>query len=104
MNKALTEEPSNPSYLLQLKADTYYYLNQIENSLEQYIKSIHATKNSEVKNLQQLQELNSHIGFCYCDLGLFTQALPYYLESSRLAQSLGDSVEMASTFYNLGTI
>ncbi|WP_422360337.1 LuxR C-terminal-related transcriptional regulator [Reichenbachiella sp.] len=90
--------------LHQMKADAWYYLGELEPSLEGYFKAIHAGENAEVRNDLLLLECYSHAGFCYREMGLFQKALPHYKHSLSIAKSIKDSVECAQQFYNLGSI
>lgn len=86
------------------RADAYYYLNDLENSLDAYFAAIEALERSEINRSSLIQEVYSHIGFCYRELGLFDKALPHYLKSQQMARDNGDSVEVAIQAYNLGTV
>lgn len=90
--------------LYQMKADAWYYIGDLEQSLEGYFKAIHAGENAEVRNDLLLLECYSHAGFCYREMGLFQQALPHYKHSLGIAKRIEDSVECAQQFYNLGTL
>lgn len=90
--------------LLQMKADAWYYLGELELSLEGYFQAIHAGENAEVRNDLLLVECYGHAGFCYREMGLYQQALPHYKHSLSIAKSIQDSVECAQQFYNLGTL
>ncbi|WP_420582762.1 tetratricopeptide repeat protein [Reichenbachiella sp.] len=90
--------------LHQMKADAWYYLGELEHSLEGYFKAIHAGENAEVRNDLLLLECYSHAGFCYREMGLFQQALPHYKHSLGIAKRIKDSIECAQQYYNLGTL
>lgn len=90
--------------LHQMKADAWYYLGELELSLEGYFQAIHAGESAEVRNDLLLVECYGHAGFCYREMGLYQQALPHYKHSLRIAKSINDSVECAQQYYNLGTL
>ncbi|UXX80825.1 tetratricopeptide repeat protein [Reichenbachiella carrageenanivorans] len=90
--------------LHQLRADSYYYLGDLEKSLESYFQAIHAGEQAEVRDDLLLTECYSHAGFCYREMGLYQQALPHYERSLQIAKSIGAAVETAEQYYNLGTL
>ncbi|MEO9965291.1 MAG: tetratricopeptide repeat protein [Reichenbachiella sp.] len=90
--------------LYQLRADAWYYLGELELSLENYFQAIHAGEQSEIRNDLLLVECYSHAGFCYREMGLYQKAFPHYEQSLSIAKSINDSVESAQQYYNLGTL
>ncbi|NJN41724.1 MAG: tetratricopeptide repeat protein [Flammeovirgaceae bacterium] len=88
---------------MHLKADAYYYLNENEQSLEYYLKSISTYEQSEVPIDYFHYESLSHAGFLYREFGRYDKALFYYQRSVDLSITLGDSVEIASSYSNLGS-
>lgn len=90
--------------LYQLKADAWYFLGELELSIEAYFQAIHAGENAEMRNDLLLLECYSHAGFCYREMGLFQQALPHYKHSLSIAKRIQDTVECAQQYYNLGTL
>jgi len=90
--------------LHQMKADAWYYLGNLELSIEAYFKAIHAGENNEIRNELLLIECYSHAGFCYREMGLFQHALPHYKHSLSIAKRIQDTVECAQQYYNLGTL
>ncbi|WP_456458306.1 tetratricopeptide repeat protein [Reichenbachiella sp.] len=90
--------------LHQMKADAWYYLGNLELSIEAYFKAIHAGENNEIRNESLLIECYSHAGFCYREMGLFQHALPHYKHSLNIAKRIQDTVECAQQYYNLGTL
>ena len=112
-NKALTEAdrlinqvPDNNSKgrLHQLKADAYYYINDIDNSLASYLKAIELFELSKEPSLLHYMESVSHAGFCYREQGIYDQSLLHYIKALNLATQLGDSIEIAAQHANLGLI
>lgn len=90
--------------LHQMKADAWYYLGELELSLETYFNAINAGETAEVRNDLLLVECYSHAGFCYREMGLFQQAFPHYKRSLSIAKRIQDTVECAQQYYNLGTL
>lgn len=90
--------------LFQLRADAQYYLGDLEASIESYFKAINSGESAEVRDEVLLLECYSHAGFCYREMGLAQQAFPHYSRSLEIAKKIGDSVEIASQYYNIGTL
>lgn len=90
--------------LHQMKADAWYFLGELEFSIEAYFKAIHSGESAEIRNESLLLECYSHAGFCYREMGLFQHALPHYKHSLSIAKRIQDTVECAQQFYNLGTL
>ncbi|MDW3209056.1 MAG: tetratricopeptide repeat protein [Reichenbachiella sp.] len=90
--------------LHQLRADSYYYLGDLEKSLESYFQAIHAGENAEVRDNMLLTECYSHAGFCYREMGLYQNALPHYQRSLQIAKKINADRETAEQYYNLGTL
>ncbi len=93
----------NKARMHHMKADAYYFINDVERSLENYLKAIEWSDQYDLTVEQQL-ECNSHAGFCYKYLGKYIEALPYYHIALNIASSNIDSVEIANQASNLGTI
>ncbi|QSE99255.1 LuxR C-terminal-related transcriptional regulator [Fulvivirga lutea] len=90
--------------LIQLQADAYYYLNDIDKSLQYYQNAIDIHEQISPKSILRYLECVSHAGFCYRELGIYDKALLQYLIALKLAQNLGDSTEIAGQYANLGLI
>lgn len=90
--------------LHQLRADSYYYLGDLEKSLESYFQAIHAGEQAEVRDEMLLTECYSHAGFCYREMGLYQQAFPHYERSLQIAKGMHSFQEIAEQYYNLGTL
>ncbi|MFY0625365.1 MAG: tetratricopeptide repeat protein [Reichenbachiella sp.] len=101
---ALNPSNSLSPEIIALRADAFYYLQDIENSLDTYLAVLHAVASKEIDYYSLVQEVHSYIGFCYRELGLFDKALPHYLKSLEMADQMKDSVEYAIQAYNLGTV
>jgi DNA-binding CsgD family transcriptional regulator len=89
--------------LLQLKADSYYYLNEVDSSLAFYLKSIQVFEDNNLVNDYYYHEAISHAGFCYRELGQLNKALFFYHRAVELATELKDSLEIAASYSNLGS-
>ncbi|MEP2024745.1 MAG: tetratricopeptide repeat protein [Reichenbachiella sp.] len=100
----MDELVSNQPRLHQLRADSYYYLGDIEKSLESYFQAIHAGEQAEVRDELLLTECYSHAGFCYREMGLYQHAFPHYERSLAIAKSINTDIEIAEQYYNLGTL
>ncbi|MEQ9374684.1 MAG: tetratricopeptide repeat protein [Imperialibacter sp.] len=98
-----SKDPLEKARLYQLKADALYYINNLPESLENYLLAIDAASKSEVNDLVLLVECNSHVGFCYRELGIYSKALDYYFKALDYAVSLQDSTELATAYYNVGS-
>ncbi|MEQ8924619.1 MAG: tetratricopeptide repeat protein [Fulvivirga sp.] len=99
-----TKTHSNKARLLQLQADAYYYLNDINKSLQYYLEAIAIHEKQIEPNILHYMESVSHAGFCYRELGIYDKALLQYIQALKLAQTLGDSTEIAGQYANLGLI
>lgn len=100
---ANTSEIYHPR-LFQLRADAQYFLGDLEASIESYFKAINSGESAEVRDEVLLLECYSHAGFCYREMGLNQHAFPHYKQSLLIAKKIGDSVEMATQYYNIGTL
>lgn len=98
-----TNDPLGQARLYQLRADALYYINKLPESLDSYLLAIDEAAKSGVKDLLLLVECNSHVGFCYRELGIYTKALDYYFKALDYAVALRDSAELATAYYNVGT-
>ncbi|WP_339793030.1 tetratricopeptide repeat protein [uncultured Imperialibacter sp.] len=98
-----SKDPLEKARLYQLKADALYYVNNLPESLENYLLAIEAASKSEVSDLLLMLECNSHAGFCYRELGIYSKALDYYFNALDYAVSLQDSTELATAYYNVGS-
>ncbi len=90
-------------FFLARKADAYYYLGDIKNSLKFYLLSLEDEHILSEENRQALCETKSYAGFCYRELGLDQLARAYFTEALRISTILQDSVEMAIAHYNIST-
>ena len=98
-----TQDAYEMARLLQLKADSYYYLNEVDSSLAYYLKSIEGFENNNLVNEYYYLEAISHAGFCNRELGQLNEALFYYHQAVELASELKDSIEIANSYSNLGS-
>lgn len=98
------DEGAPKARILQIKADAYYFLNDVEQSLSFYLEALEASSQYSELSMHQLMECNSHAGFCYRYLGKYSDALAYYLRAYSLASKQQDSVEIANQASSLGTI
>ncbi len=91
--------------LMQLQADAYYYLNDIDVSLRYYLLAIeHFEDNQLVSNNKFYFESVSHAGFCYRELGNYDLAISYYTRSLKIAIDEKDTIEVAIQYANLGSV
>ncbi|WP_193217954.1 MULTISPECIES: tetratricopeptide repeat protein [unclassified Imperialibacter] len=98
-----SKDPLEKARLYQLKADALYYINNLPESLENYLFALEAASKSEVSDLLLMLECNSHVGFCYRELGIYSKALDYYFKALDYAIALQDSTELATAYYNVGS-
>ena len=98
-----TQDVFEMARLLQLKADSYYYLNEVDSSLAFYLKSIQVFEDNNLVNDYYYHEAISHAGFCYRELGQLNKALFFYHRAVELATELKDSLEIAASYSNLGS-
>jgi tetratricopeptide (TPR) repeat protein len=96
-------DPLRQVQLLALKADAFYFLNKLPESLQTFLEAVDKAEKSEVDDILLLIECNSHAAFCYSELGVFRKALDYYLKALDYALVSNDSVELATAYYNVGT-
>ncbi|MFK7952687.1 MAG: tetratricopeptide repeat protein [Ekhidna sp.] len=94
---------ANRARIHHIKADAYYFLNDVPSSLESYLKAIELNESDPLSILHKL-ECYSHAGFCYKYLGQYVEALPYYHTALTIANSISDSIEIANQSSNLGTL
>ncbi len=90
--------------IYQLRADAFYYLNDIEASLDDYLLAIEFGEMDNSTPLSLIMECYSHAGWCYRELGILTKAVSYYSVALRHAQHLEDSVEIATQMSNLALL
>ncbi|SNS93537.1 Tetratricopeptide repeat-containing protein [Ekhidna lutea] len=91
------------SRVYQIQADAYYFLNDVEASLEHYLKAITPSESLPLHPYNAM-ECYSHIGFCYRYLGKYIEAIPYYKRAYTFTVEQNDSVEIANQASGLGTI
>lgn len=89
------------SRIYQIKADAYYFLNDVPKSLQHYLLAIEVSDQFPLNTTNEL-ECYSHAGFCYKYLGKYQEAIPYYERALAISLQLGDSVEIANQSSNLG--
>lgn len=101
----LSTKKSDLDYLriYQIKADALYYINDIPNSLDNYLKAISSGEEMDNPNLLNLSESYSHAAFCYREMGAFDKAVSLYHQALDLAIQLNDSTEIGNGYSNLGS-
>lgn len=93
----------NRARIHHIKADAYYFLNDVPSSLASYLKAIELDE-ADLLSVSHRLECHSHAGFCYKYLGQYLEALPYYQTAFTIANNIADSIEIANQASNLGTV
>ncbi len=88
-------------YLYTKKGDVYYYLSDIQKSLQNYLLATEEPQIALLENKKALQEALSYTGYSYGELGIQDKAYEYYQKSFNIAVELNDSVEVAIGYYNM---
>lgn len=91
-------------HFLARKADAYYYLGDIQRSLEFYLLALDDQYIFLPENALALCENLSYAGFCYRELGHDLQAEQYFEKALSRASLIQDSVEMGIAHYNISTV
>lgn len=96
-------ENVNLARVNHIKADAYYFLNDVEASLSYYLLAIEQSSHFMLTKTQTVA-CYSHAGFCYRYLGKYPEAIPYYEIALSLSIEIKDSVEIANQTSSLGNI
>jgi len=99
----LKGEPENLSRIYQIKADALYFLNQVEESLENYLLTVSVLDEYPLDTVY-LIESYSHTGFTYKYLGKYLDAIPYYKMALSICRAADDSLEISNQLAHLGTL
>ena len=91
------------SRYFQIKADALYFLNDVEGSLESYLKTIDLLVQYPLDTVY-LIESYSHTGFCYEYLGQYLEAIPYYERALSITRAAGDLKESSNQLSHLGNL
>jgi len=92
----------NKSMLFHRKAEAYYFLNDLNASLEYFTKAVELLS-EYLRDTVELIEVYSHAGFCNKYLGKYLEALPYYEKALDIAKAAKDSIEISTQLYSLGS-
>lgn len=101
VNELLDDDGLNRSRLYHLRADAYYFLNDVPASLDSYLLAIDQLSEHKLDSVHLL-EVYSHAGFCYKYLGKYLESVPLYRKAHSIASAMGESQEIANQSYNLG--
>ncbi len=91
------------SRIYQIKADALYFLNQVEESLENYLLTVSVLDEYPLDTVY-LIESYSHTGFTYKYLGKYLDAIPYYKMALSICRATDDSLEISNQLAHLGTL
>lgn len=83
--------------------DAFYFLGDLKESLRNYLLALDYPAKDHPENLVQKLETTSYAGFCYLGLGVPVKAQQYFQGALEQAFVLGDSVEIATAYYNLSS-
>ncbi|MCV9386372.1 tetratricopeptide repeat protein [Reichenbachiella ulvae] len=101
---AVQEDFNHRPEIYAMRADAYYYIGELELSLKDYLNTLQYADQSDIQYQSLVQETHSYIGFCYREFHFYERALPHFQRSLEMAQDLNDTVEIATSYYNLGSV
>jgi DNA-binding CsgD family transcriptional regulator len=104
IDSMLIHDPSeNLARIHQIKADALYFLNNVDASLQNYLKAVDLLEHYKLDSTYMIALFN-HVGFCLKYEGKYKDALPYYNQALILAKLRNDSSGMANGLFNLGLL